>query len=460
MFGTRIVADFERLKDLWDPAGRMNPGKIVRANGPTDNLRLGTTYAPAKPRTFFQFPDDGGSFAHAALRCVGVGQCRRHDGGVMCPSYMVTREEKHATRGRAHLLFELMNGKELQGGWRNAEVAEALDLCLACKGCKGDCQVNVDMATLKAEYRAHFYARRLRPRAAYSMGLIHWWAELAARFPRLVNAGARAPVLARLAKQIGGIAPERTIPRFAPSTFRAWWRQRGGRWAVAAGDPTGEPDSGTRRVILWADTFNDHFHPDAARAAVRVLEAAGCEVVVPERLLCCGRPLYDWGFLGQARALLTTILADLQPEIRAGTTVVGLEPSCVSVFRDEARNLLAGNHDAERLAQQTQTLTEFLAHLDGYRPPRMSGRALVHGHCHHRSVLDFESELTVLRATGLELDVPETGCCGMAGSFGFERGDHYAVSVAAGERALLPAVRTAAPDTWIVTGGFSCREQI
>ncbi len=459
MFGERLVGAFEQFKDLWDPDGRMNPGKVVRANHAVADLRLGTAHNPPLTRTWFRYPDDDHAFGHAANRCVGVGECRRHEGGTMCPSYLVTRDEKHSTRGRARLLFELFNGRELPGGWRNREVEEALDLCLACKGCKGDCPVNVDMATYKAEYRAHYYAGRLRPRAAYSMGLIHWWAKLASRAPRLVNALSGAPVLGGLAKAIGGIAPQRSVPRFAQQTFRARHASRVG----AAGEThaaSGSRSSGDRRVILWVDTFTDHFHPDVAEAAVRVLEDAGCSVVVPEATLCCGRPLYDWGFLGQAKALLRHVLRDLRAEIRAGVPVIGLEPSCVSVFRDEATNLLAGDEDARRLAAQTRTLTEYLAALPGYRPPRIEGRALVHGHCHHKSVLDFDAELDLLRATGLALDTPESGCCGMAGAFGFERGTHYDVSMAAGERVLLPAVRAADERTFIVTGGFSCREQI
>ncbi len=456
MFGDRIVTAFETFKDLWDPGGLMNPGKVVRPNAILDDLRTGRDYRPPQPKTAFEYPEDRGSFARAALRCVGVGECRRHDGGVMCPSYMVTREEQHSTRGRARLLFELLNGKELAGGWRNEAVAEALDLCLACKGCKGDCPVNVDMATYKAEFRAHHYAGRLRPRAAYSMGLIHWWSKLASHAPRLANVLAAAPVAGSLGKRVGGIAPERAIPRFADRTFRDWWRDREGAWMESE---AGVHEDRTR-VVLFVDTFTDHFHPNVAKAAVRVLEDAGCRVVIPEATLCCGRPLYDWGFLGQARALLHHVLRATRDEIRTGTPIVGLEPSCISVFRDEATNLLAGDADARRLADQAQTLTEFLAGRSDYRPPQLAGRALVHGHCHHRSVLDFDAELDLLRRTGLELSVPDSGCCGMAGSFGFERGDHYAVSVAAGERVLLPAVRAAATDTYVVTGGFSCREQI
>jgi FAD/FMN-containing dehydrogenase/Fe-S oxidoreductase len=471
MFGDRLIRAFEAFKDAWDPDAMMNPGKLVRPNPILADLRLGSGYAPPKPRTWFRYPEDNGSFGHAAFRCVGVGECRHHEGGVMCPSYMVTREEKHSTRGRARLLFELMNGGELAGGWRNNEVEEALDLCLACKGCKGDCPVNVDMATYKAEFRAHHYAGRLRPRAAYSMGLIHWWAKLAAHAPGLVNAAASAPVLGPIAKRIGGIADERAIPRFADRTFRSWWRDRSGattgrngragsatRWPTGSEvrDSAGEP----RPVILWVDTFTDHFHPDVARAAVRVLEDAGCEVMIPERELCCGRPLYDWGFLAQAKRLATTALTELRAEIRSGVPIVGLEPSCVSVFRDELPNLLDGHLDARRVAAQTHTLTEFLGSI-GYRPGTLEGKALVHGHCHHKAVLDFDAELDLLRSTGLELEVPDSGCCGMAGAFGFERArDHYAVAMAAGERVLLPAVRASDAATWVVTGGFSCREQI
>jgi Fe-S oxidoreductase len=295
-----------------------------------------------------------------------------------------------------------------------------------------------------------------------------------------VNLAAHAPGLGAMAKLIGGIAPDRDLPSFAPRTFRDAWRADGGpvtgrptaRQRGQAGAPghernvqrTREPGHAApdvdRSVILWVDTFTDHFHPDVARAAVRVLEDAGCVVTIPGTTLCCGRPLYDWGFLGQARHLLRNVLRELRPEIRAGVPIVGLEPSCVSVFRDEAPNLLAGDEDATRIAAQTWTLTEYLAQLDGYRPPTIRGRALVHGHCHHRSVLDFDAERRLLEATGLALDFPESGCCGMAGSFGFERGDHFRVSIAAGERALLPAVRDADPATYVVTGGFSCREQI
>jgi FAD/FMN-containing dehydrogenase/Fe-S oxidoreductase len=447
MFGEELMGAFREFKSIWDPQWRMNPGKLIDANPRTSELRLGTDYRPPAPATHFQFPEDGGSFAHAALRCVGVGKCRRHEGGTMCPSYMVTREEEHATRGRARLLFEMLNGDELGDGWRSEAVKEALDLCLACKGCKHDCPVNVDMATYKAEFLSHYWDGRLRPRSAYAFGLIPWWARLASWAPDVVNLLARTPGLAAIGKRLAGMAPERPIPRFAPRTFRALFRARGARGA-----------DGGRRVILWPDTFNDHFHPETAMAAVEVLEAAGCHVVVPDRHLCCGRPLYDYGMLDRAKAFLLDVLDALRAEIRAGVPVVGLEPSCVAVFRDEMRSLLPHDEDAQRLAAQTYLLSEYLVHV-GWRPPRLERRAVVHGHCHHKSVLGFDAEKTLLTQLGLDHEVLDSGCCGMAGAFGFERGK-YDVSVACGERVLLPAVRGAGDDELIVADGFSCRTQI
>ena len=448
MFGDRLIHAFEEFKEIWDPEGGMNPGKVVRPYRILDNLRLGTGYNPPSPKTHFAFQTDHDSFAHAAFRCVGVGECRRHDGGVMCPSYMVTREEKHSTRGRAHLLFEMMNGAEMERGWRNEEVREALDLCLACKGCKGDCPVNVDMATYKAEFYSHYYAGRLRPRAAYSMGLIYWWAGLAAKAPRLVNAAARAPLLGGLAKRLAGVASERQLPRFANRTFRQRF----------ADHP--QTDASRPEVILWPDTFNNHFHPETAEAAVSVLEAAGYRVTIPRATLCCGRPLYDWGMLDLAERLLRQVLRELRPKIRAGVPVVGLEPSCVAVFRDELVSIFPNRQDARRLSEQTFVLSEFLERVEGWSPPHVDGQAVVHGHCHHRSVIGIRPEEHVLDGTGLDWRFVDTGCCGMAGAFGFEAGEHYRVAMAAGERALLPAVRESDDDTLLIADGFSCREQI
>jgi FAD/FMN-containing dehydrogenase/Fe-S oxidoreductase len=447
MYGAELCEAFREFKAIWDPDGRMNPGKVVDAYRVDENLRLGTQYAPPRLATHFRFPDDDGSFARATERCVGVGECRREGGGTMCPSYMVTREEKHSTRGRARLLFEMLRGEAITDGWRDEHVRDALDLCLACKGCKGDCPMNVDMATYKAEFLSHYYAGRLRPRAAYAMGLIHWWARGAALAPGVANALARNRVVGGALKWMAGVAPQRTLPAFAPETFRHWFQARDG-WR-----PGGDP------VVLWTDTFSDHFFPDTARHAVAVLEAAGCRVEIPPRVLCCGRPLYDWGMLDLAASLLRRTLDTLRPAIRAGVPVVVLEPSCLAVFRDELPNLFPDDLDARRLSRQAVTLAGFLAGRRQYAPPRLEGRALLHGHCHQKALLGVDAEANVLRAAGLDVEVLDAGCCGMAGSFGFERA-HYDVSIAVGERALLPAVRAAADDTLLVADGFSCREQI
>ncbi|MBO9541519.1 FAD-binding protein [bacterium] len=448
MFGPELMEAFREFKSIWDPEGKMNPGKMVNPYPLDAHLRLGTGYNPPNPKTHFKFPEEGGSFAHAALRCVGVGKCRRIEGGTMCPSFMVTREEKHSTRGRGHALFEMLQGDVLKGGWRDPHVKEALDLCLSCKGCKAECPVNVDMATYKAEFLSHYYEGRLRPRSAYAMGLINRWARLASRLPAIANFLTQAPIVSELAKRLAGIAPERDFPAFAPETFRAWFRRRERR------------NEGEARVILWADTFNDHFHPEVAKAGVEVLEAAGFQVVVPDEPLCCGRPLYDYGFLDKAEAQLTQILEVLRPEIRAGIPIVGLEPSCMAVFRDELTNLFPHDEDAKRLKQQAFMLSEFLDQkAPDFELPALSGKAVVHGHCHHKAVLDFRTERRLIDRLGLDWHEPDTGCCGMAGSFGFEE-DKCDVSIKVGERLLLPAVREAGDEVLVVTDGFSCREQI
>ena len=449
MFGDELIEAFREFKRIWDPGWKMNPGKVIDPYRRDQNLRLGTGYNPPQWETAFKFPDDRNSFSYAMERCVGVGKCRRLEGGTMCPSYMVTREEMHSTRGRARLLFEMLQGSAIgKRGWRDDHVREALDLCLACKGCKSDCPMNVDMATYKAEFLSHYYEGKLRPAAAYSMGLIFWWAQLASHFPHLANLLSRTPVISSIAKSIAGIAPERKLPPFAEQTFRDWFFRR-------------QTDvSGKTRVLLWADTFSNHFKPETAKAAVRVLEAAGFNVLVPRQVLCCGRPLYDFGFLPLAKSLLQEILVVLKQEIRAGTPIVGLEPSCVTVFRDELINLFPNDEDAIRLSQQTFLFSEFLQKkAPEAKLPILHRKALVQAHCHHAAVIKLSDEEAVLKRLGLDYQFLQTGCCGMAGSFGYEKGK-YDVSVKCGERGLLPAVRNASKETLIIADGFSCRGQI
>jgi FAD/FMN-containing dehydrogenase/Fe-S oxidoreductase len=445
MFGDDLVEGFREFKSIWDPDWKMNPGKVVDPYPITENLRLGTSYDPPSVRTHFSYSNDGGSFAHATTRCVGIGKCRHTEGGVMCPSFMVTREEKHATRGRARILWEMLNGGELEL-WRDEEVFESLDLCLSCKGCTHDCPVSVDMPTLKAEFLAHYYEGRLRPRHAYAFGLIDQAARVASRSPGLVNFVTHAPRLSGLAKRAVGLAPEREFPRFAKPTLREWFRERPRR-------PEGQ------KVLLWPDTFSNYLHADVGIAAVGALESAGFRVGMPMRHLCCGRPLYDYGMLRLARRYLLHVVEALRPEIRAGTPLVGVEPSCVAVFKDELPGLLPNHEDAKRLSRQTFHLSEFLAQQD-WEPPQLSGRrALVHGHCHHKATGGVSGETELLRRMGIDVQETETTCCGMAGSWGFEA-EHFDLSMQIAEHGILPKVREVSPDTLLVADGFSCRTQL
>jgi FAD/FMN-containing dehydrogenase/Fe-S oxidoreductase len=448
MFGADLMHAFHRFKTIWDPAWKMNPGKVVLPYKQTENLRLGTDYNPPQVMTFFKYLDDDGDFGRTSLRCVGVGECRRANKGTMCPSYRATGEEQHSTRGRARLLFEMLHGDVIQGGWRDAAVADAMHLCLSCKGCKGDCPVSVDMATYKAEFHAHYYKGRLRPRSAYAFGLIDRWARLASRMPGMVNFLTQTRGFAALAKALAGVAPERRIPEFASVTFRQWFARR----------PV--PNTGAVPVLLWPDTFNNYFDPPVLQAGVAVLEAAGYRVVLPLEPLCCGRPLYDPGMLELAQRRLRRILDTLRAPIRQGMPLIGLEPACVSVFRDELLNLFPHDQDARRLQQQTYLLSEFLeSEAAHFVLPTLHEKALVHGHCHHKAVLKMDAEEAVLKRLQLDFQLLDSGCCGMAGGFGFEK-DKYAISMRIGELVLLPAVRQAPPRTIIIANGYSCREQI
>ena len=448
MYGPDLVQAFREFKSLWDPEWKMNPGKIVDPYRIDQNLRLGTDYRPTEPRTYFNYRQDNGSFSQATLRCVGIGECRRPEKATMCPSYRATLEEQHSTRGRAHLLFEMMQGEVIKDGWKSQEVFDALDLCLACKGCKGDCPVNVDVATYKAEFLSHYYEGRRRPRHAYSMGLIPWWARLGSLLPPAANLLSQTPGLSAAVKTLGGIAPERPLPKFAAQTFQSWFRNRV------------RQNMGAPKVILWPDTFSNYFHPAVAAAAVEVLESAGFQVTVPRAGLCCGRPLYDFGMLRLAQRQLRTILRALRGEIQAGTPVVGLEPSCVAVFRDELMDLFPHDEDAKRLGVQTFTLAEFLdKKAPGYHPPRLKRAALVHGHCHQKAIMGMDSEEKILRDMRMDATLLDDGCCGMAGSFGFESGK-YRLSLQVGGLGVIPKVREASRDTIVVADGFSCRTQI
>ncbi len=464
MFGDEVVALFGEVKRLFDPQDRMNPGKVTYPAALDEHLRLGGSWAPrATEGLFFAYPHDGHSFGQAANRCVGVGKCRKHenDGGtVMCPSYQVTREEEHSTRGRARLLFEMLDGhgdSTIRNGWRSEEVKEALDLCLACKGCKTDCPANVDMATYKAEFLAQHYRHRLRPRADYATG----WLPLAgavvtrAGAARAVNALTRSRPLARLATRAAGLE-DRPIPAFAAETLQQWWARR----TPDVADPRRPAPRGT--VLLWPDTFTNVFHPHIGKAAVDVLHDAGWEVQIPAEPLCCGLTWISTGQLGVAKRVLRRTLTRLAPHVRAGGLVLGLEPSCTAVFRSDLHELLPDDQDAHRLADHTVTLAELLTeHTPDWQPPRAvaGGKAIAQVHCHHHAVLAWDADRDLLERVGVDVERLDSGCCGLAGNFGFTAG-HGDVSRALAEQTLLPRVRAADDDTVVLADGFSCRTQI
>jgi len=453
MFGKEIMNAFREYKNIWDPEGKMNPGKVIDANPLDSDLRLGPDYRPWEPKTYFQFPDDNGSFAQATLRCVGVGKCRREssdvaDNQTMCPSYMATREEIHSTRGRAHLLWEMMQGSPIKNGWRDEHVKQALDLCLSCKGCKGDCPVSVDITTYKSEFLSHYWEGRIRPRHAYAFGHIDKLSRFACLWPGLVNLLASAPGTRELMKTAVGMSPERSIPQFAPETFKAWFSKR--------------PQKNQRRpkVLLFADTFSNYFLPQTARAAVEVLEHAGYQVMVPMGHVCCGRPLYDHGFLAEAKRYLRNVMRVLAIYLEQKIPIVVLEPSCWSVLRDEINGLFPECHETHQIMENTFLLSEFLVEQAKYDPPQLHMDAVLHGHCHHKAILrGAEHGRKLLEQMQLRVHMLTDGCCGMAGAFGFEEGK-YDISVKIGEHALLPAVRNSQPMELIVADGFSCREQI
>jgi FAD/FMN-containing dehydrogenase/Fe-S oxidoreductase len=438
MFGPELMQAFREFKSAWDPQNRMNPGKIVDPFRVDEHLRRGPQHKPVelKTRLAFRSPE-GHGFARAVAHCVGMGKCRAAKGGTMCPSYRATREERYSTRGRARLLDEMLRGELITSGWQSAEVKDALDWCLGCKGCRSDCPTHTDMAAYKAEFMAHFYEAQRRPRQAWSMGRIGDWAPLAARIPWLANAVSNTS----LAKRVAGVAAQRSLPAFAKRTFRASFN----------GPGRGEP------VVLFDDSFNNHFRPATAAAAQRLLEDAGCAVELPPRHVCCGRPYYDFGMLELAKAALERVIRTLEPQLARGLPVVVLEPGCLSVFRDELHQLFPGDARAERLAASARSLAEHLSRR-GYQPRTVDSEVLMHAHCHQKALWGSAEEVALLRRAGAKLALPDTGCCGMAGSFGY-RPPYYEASTRIARLALLPALESA-PRAIVVANGFSCREQI
>ncbi len=447
MFGPELIEAFEEFKTAWDPDNGMNPGKVVHPYRADENLRLGSHYKPWEPQTHFHFLKDQDSFSRATLRCVGVGKCRQTEDTFMCPSFLVTHEEKDTTRGRAHSLFEMCHRGLIDSGWRSKEVKESLDLCLACKGCKQECPVNVDIATYKAEFLSHYYHHRIRPPAAYSMGFIGLWGRLGSKAPRLANFFTQTRGLGRIAKAVAGIAPQRSIPKFDVEPFTKWYAENDG------GRRNGGP-----RVVLFVDVFNDYFYPYTLQATYMVLRHWGYDVLVPPGRITDPRPLIHYGWLESGKKQIRKTLDQLSPFVEDGIPVVFCEPSTAAVFRDDALSLFPEDLDGQRLAKLALLLSEFIEH-ENIEVPKLSGRVIFHGHCHQKAVLNAEAARNILKSMGLDFEEPQKTCCGMAGSFGFEK-THYDVSMKIAEEGLFPAIRQASTDTYIVADGFSCRTQI
>jgi len=453
-YPAQALALFSSVKALFDPANVLNPGVIVNPAPLDADLRVPAAH-PLTRDLGFRYPDDADDFATAVHRCTGVGKCRADStgsGGVMCPSFLATRDEKDSTRGRARVLQELANGS-LVAGWSSAAVASSLDLCLSCKGCVSDCPTGIDMATYKAEALYQRYRGKVRPASHYALGWLPRWASLAAVAPGLANLGLRAGPVTALGKRLGGIDARRPLPVFAKQSFRKWFAGRPAP-ASSGGSGSGSP------VLLWVDTFTNAFAPEVGQAAVQVLEAAGYTVQITPKQVCCGLTWISTGQLDGARRQLRRTLRALGPGLEAGLPIVGLEPSCTAALRHDAARLLPRSEPGvAALASHVKTLAELLTSTDGWTPPDLSDVAgVAQPHCHQHAVLGWEADAALLRAAGAQVR-PVGGCCGLAGNFGVEQG-HYDVSVAVAETALLPAVRSAGPDATVLADGFSCRTQL
>ena len=445
MYTPPALETFAQVKAIFDPLAILNPGVIVAPAAVDADLRV--PQAKALPAKGFAFPHDLGDLSVAAHRCVGVGKCRADataSGGVMCPSFLATRDEKDSTRARAHVLQELANGS-LVNGYASDALADSLDLCLSCKGCASDCPTGIDMATYKAEVLYQRYRRKLRPPAHYALGWLPRWAKLASRAPRIANRSMSSPTLARIAKRLGGIDQRRPLPAFAVETFRAWFASR--------------PSQPGTPIALWVDTFTDHFSPEVGRAAVIVLENAGYQVQLTDKAVCCGLTWISTGQLDGAKKQLRASLDALDPFVQQGIPIVGLEPSCTAVLRSDLLELLPDDPRSVRVQGLTKTLAEMLQSTETWTTPRLDGvTAVAQPHCHQHAVLGWDIDAALLADAGASVEAVG-GCCGLAGNFGVERG-HYEVSVAVAENALLPAVRAADKDAVVLADGFSCRTQL
>ncbi|MBM3789927.1 MAG: FAD-binding protein, partial [Acidobacteria bacterium] len=452
LFGDRIYSAFRELKAAFDPAGIMNPGKIVDAPPMTSFLRYGPDYQLREPQTYLDFTLEGG-FAGAIEQCSGMGECRKEGTGTMCPSYMATRDEEHSTRGRANALRAAISGRLPQGGLASRRLFEALDLCLECKACKTECPANVDMAKLKFEFLAQWndrYGIPLRSRLFANIAALSRIGSVTAPVSNWVLGSS---LFRHTIQRMLGIDPRRTLPSFSRRSFRRRLRRRSLR----------APRRPDVKIVFFTDTFANYCEPDSAGAALALLESTGAEIHIPE-LVCCGRPMISKGLLAQARENARINVERLRPLVESGAFIVGCEPSCILTLRDEYPDLLS-TEDARAVARNVMLLEELLVRLEetGDWQPSFAATErtiLLHGHCHQKSLVGTNLTARLLRKPpGFEVTEIDSGCCGMAGAFGYER-EHYDISMQIGELSLFPAIRRAPAAAEIVAAGISCRQQI
>ncbi|MCY4594291.1 MAG: anaerobic glycerol-3-phosphate dehydrogenase subunit C [Bryobacterales bacterium] len=449
LFGEEIYKGFLELKKALDPQNILNPGKVVNAPEITEDLRWGESYRTLPVQTKLDFAPEGG-FARSIEMCNGAGVCRKRMAGTMCPSYHATLDEEHSTRGRANALRAALSGALPPDEFTSHRMHDVLDLCLACKACKTECPSNVDMAKIKSEWLAHYHDRHGVPLAAKAFGRVETLYRWGSKAASVVNwAGALGPVR-WLNEQLLHVDRRRSLPPFARQTFREWF----GRRVPAA-------RAGIRgAVVLLDDCFLNYNYPQVGRAAVEILEAAGFEVRLADKR-CCGRPMLSKGLLGDARSAAEHNIREFGRHAAAGTPIVGCEPSCLLTLRDEYIDLVPGEA-AKTVAEHALMLDEFLVRQDSLDIEWTSGqrRVLFHGHCHQKAQIGSQPSLDALRLVpGLTVEEVNSGCCGMAGSFGFEKG-HYEISRKIGAERLFPAVEAADPETEIAVSGVSCRQQI